>query len=54
MRIKEGTKVLIEATILDDALDDRPKEKCGYLVATSRGKVYVEPYEIYFPRQEKK
>jgi proteasome lid subunit RPN8/RPN11 len=52
MKLKAGTKVLIKAKIVRQAVDGRPKEECGYLVKTSRGECYVEPGDILVPLEE--
>ena len=54
MRINKGTKVLIVAEVTGDAFDNRPDDEKGYLVETSRGKVYVNPDEIYTKVQTRK
>ena len=46
-KLKPGTKILIEVTVLNRAMDDSPDDECGYIVETNRGVVYVEPSEIY-------
>ena len=44
--MKKGTKVLIRATIIRQADDQRPDQEKGWVVETSRGEVYVNPCEI--------
>ena len=46
--LKRGSEILIKATIIGRALDECPKEQRGYLIKTSRGKVYVNQDEILY------
>lgn len=52
-RLKAGDKILIEATVVRQAMDSGREEKSkGYVVKTERtGVVYVNPDEIYSPRK---
>jgi len=47
MRIKKGTKVLVEAVIEGDCFDNLPKEECAYHISTSRGPAIAEPEHIF-------
>ena len=49
MKLTKGTKVYIKAEIIRQLEDARPDDEKGYQVATSRGKVYVNPDEILVP-----
>ena len=48
-KLEPGTEILISVVVLEQAHDTRPDEENGYLVATSRGKVYVNPEDIFVP-----
>ena len=51
--LKEGQEVLIKVRILQRARDERPINKRGWLVLTSRGnRAYVEPEDIFVQYQE--
>ena len=52
MKLESGDKVLIQAVIVRQLSDNRPDNKKGYMIRTSRGEVRVEPYEILFPGKE--
>ena len=54
MKLTKGTKVYIKAEIIRQLEDARPDDEKGYQVATSRGKVYVNPDEILVPLIEEK
>jgi hypothetical protein len=52
-KLEPGTKILIEVTVLNRAMDNSPDDECGYIVETNQGAVYVEPSEIHTPEIKK-
>ena len=50
--LKEGTEILIRATVVRRCLDNRDEKDRGYTVRTTRGEVMVEPDDIYFSPRE--
>ena len=48
IELEQGTEVLIRVKIIRRLVDNRLPDQCGYIVATSRGQVFVEPEDIVF------
>jgi len=53
--LERGTKILIEAEVIERAIFDQRKDKDkGFRIKVGRSntEAYVDPHEIYFPRKD--